>query len=163
MSEKTPCSYCCGRFDRPGLHGCHDARHATPTLAQKIAAAIEYDLGDREGMEWDEIHEDDQQSIRDAWARIIEGIMDKEQPPMSDGWTVYDPPLSFNGNSTMFLDELLKPGMLLKILRYPGDRIGDTILVGDINDVGGGACNCPGGDFQVVASKRVWTHEDEPN
>jgi hypothetical protein len=79
MSNKKICALCGGRLDRPGLHGCDASHHATPTLAQEIAAAIEYDLRNRKGMGWDSISNDTQQSIRDTWARIIQETLDKEQ------------------------------------------------------------------------------------
>jgi hypothetical protein len=78
MSKKKICALCGGRLDRPGLHGCEASHHATPTLAQKIAAAIEHDIHDREGMEWDHISDTTQQSIRDTWARIIHRILDED-------------------------------------------------------------------------------------
>lgn len=72
MTAMGRCDNCSGRLDRPGLHGCEDRRHPSPTLAQRVAAAIERDLNDRRGMRWDRIHEETRDAIRDRWAAMVE-------------------------------------------------------------------------------------------
>jgi hypothetical protein len=45
--------------------------HSQADVAQRIVAAIECDLSDRRGMGWDDIDEETQDAIRDAWAGLI--------------------------------------------------------------------------------------------
>ena len=66
------CDYCNGRWDRPGLDRCADARHAVPTLAQRIAAEIEHELDGRRGLSWGFLDDDIADEVRDAMAGIIE-------------------------------------------------------------------------------------------
>lgn len=71
------CEHCGGRTDRPGLWRCESDAHPVPDLAQRIAAEIEFDIRDRRGLkrEFDQIDDDIQYEIRDAWAEIIRKMM----------------------------------------------------------------------------------------
>ncbi len=73
------CANCGGRSDRPALFNAEDCvpTHPTPTLAQRIAGAIELDISDRRGLrqEWEQIDPDTQDDIRDEWAKIISKLL----------------------------------------------------------------------------------------
>lgn len=71
------CDYCQRRLDRPGSLLCQNLRHPAPTLAQRIANAIEHDLNDRRGLGIDTLNNDIQDEIFDAWAALIEDEIDK--------------------------------------------------------------------------------------
>lgn len=72
------CEHCGGRTNKPGLFGCDDGHH-TPTVAQRIAHAIEDDLRDRRSLrqEFESLDDDVQDMIRDAWANVIQRELDK--------------------------------------------------------------------------------------
>ena len=72
------CDECGGLLDRPGLFSCEMVAHPQPSVAEKIARAIEDDIRDRRGLrqEFDSIDEDTQDEIRDTWTRLIQEILD---------------------------------------------------------------------------------------
>lgn len=74
MTER--CEHCGGRLDRPGLFACIDG-HPAPTLSQRIAKAIEYDLTHRRGLRqaWERIDADTQDEIRDEWGRVVDQLL----------------------------------------------------------------------------------------
>lgn len=78
---KQRCEECGGRFDRPGLFGCNDG-HVTPDLSQSIVAKIEHDLRDRRCLRqaFESIDDDQQDIIRDTWARIVRRGIAKGTP-----------------------------------------------------------------------------------
>lgn len=80
---------------------------------------------------------------------------------MSDGWTVYDPPLDLIGNSDKF-----QLGMLMKLSCEDDPRGWKIILVGHMNNEGG-FCGCcclesmwDPSNPKILASKRIWTPEE---
>jgi hypothetical protein len=75
MDER--CDYCGGRWDRPGLDGCTDARHAAPTPAQRIVADIERELDGRRGLGWGSLDSDTAGDLRDRLAEIVAGHLAK--------------------------------------------------------------------------------------
>jgi len=68
MSE---CEQCGGDLSRWGLYGCDDG-HPLPTLAQRIARAIERDLNNRRGYHLDVLGNHERNAILDKWSNIIE-------------------------------------------------------------------------------------------
>lgn len=68
----STCAECGGSFGRPGRFGCESKGHPLPTLAQRIALAIERDLNDRRGLHISSLDEEIQITILDKWQRLIE-------------------------------------------------------------------------------------------
>jgi len=64
------CVYCEGRWDRPGLYDCKDGRHPPPTLAQRIVADIESELGNRR-LGWGGIEAEVADELRDRLDEIV--------------------------------------------------------------------------------------------
>lgn len=80
--DKKRCEDCNRRLDRPAHAFCRNKDvHVDADNAQLIVAAIEHDLRDRRGLrqEFEQIDEDIQDEIRDAWADIIRRLTSKEK------------------------------------------------------------------------------------
>jgi len=71
----STCEECGGQLDRPGKFGCDLDVHPKPTLAQRIAMAIEEDLNDRRGLHISSLDEEVQVKILDTWVKIIEELL----------------------------------------------------------------------------------------
>jgi hypothetical protein len=71
-SDDLSCIQCGGFWSRPGKFGCDLPGHPSPTLAQRIALAIENDLNDRRGFHMSTLDNDTNREILDRWAELIE-------------------------------------------------------------------------------------------
>lgn len=69
--ESLKCPACGGFWDRPGKFKCQSKGHPKPTLAQRIALAIESDLNDRRGLHINSLDDDIQRDILDRWEELI--------------------------------------------------------------------------------------------
>jgi hypothetical protein len=74
MSDK--CESCGGDLSRWGLYGCDDG-HPLPTLAQRIARAIELDLNDRRGYHFNSLDDETRNLIVDKWEKLIQSELAK--------------------------------------------------------------------------------------
>lgn len=77
--DNLSCIHCGGLWSRPGKFGCELAGHPSPTLAQRIALAIETDLNDRRGFHMSTLDNDTNRKILDRWAELIDAELRKEE------------------------------------------------------------------------------------
>lgn len=71
-NDDLSCIDCGGLWSRPGKFGCDLPGHPSPTLAQRIALAIETDLNDRRGFHMSSLDNETNRKILDQWAKLIE-------------------------------------------------------------------------------------------
>ncbi len=71
------CIECGGLWSRPGKFGCDSKGHPQPTLAQRIALAIEKDLNNRRGFHLSTLDNETNKTILDAWENLIKMELSK--------------------------------------------------------------------------------------
>jgi hypothetical protein len=75
------CINCGGDLRRVGLFNC-DTGHPPPTLAQRIARAIENDLNDRRGLHLSSLADERRNDIVDTWEALIEAELTSKEKPI---------------------------------------------------------------------------------